>query len=250
MTHVTDYKAAGAMLADALKNDRAGFIARVAIAKDQAEFAAGLANYRRGLAKLSKQRCAVRNYAEANAVLTAADKAQLATEKRAMLAEMLVADMLTIACVPFKNQSYVEHVPAPEPDLMLFEREYDIKASGQVSYAWSHGPARDRFSDDAGVTINRGSHDNYCARPAFAGYVCVYIYVLDETPYAADVFYVPADEVGKLRTASIDGWKDMSYYKPALPFPDGLRAKDWSARAQAARNAEPCPFPPARKGVH
>lgn len=250
MHHVTDYKDAGAKLADALKNERAGFVARVSISPEQAEFAAGLAYYRRGFAKLSKQRGAERNYAEANAVITADDKSQLATDKRAMLSEMLIADLLTVARVPFKNQSYVDHLPASAPDLLVFDREYDIKAAGQVSYYWSHGPARDRYSDDAGVTINRGAHENYCASPAFAGYVCVYLYVRDELPYAADVFVCPADAVGELHTASIAGWKDMSYYKPALPFPDDLRSRDWSARAQAARSAEPSPFPPVSKGVH
>lgn len=250
MHHVTDYKDAGAKLADALNNERAGFVARVSISPEQAEFAAGLAYYRRGLAKLSTQRGSRRDYAAATSLTTPADHAQLATDKRAMLAEMLIADLLTVARVPFKNQSYVDHRPAAAADLLVFDREYDIKAAGQVSYYWSHGPARDRYSDDAGVTINRGSHESYCASPAFAGYVCVYLYVRNEMPYAADVFVCPADAVGELHSASIAGWKDMSYYKPALPFPDRLRDEDWHARIESARHAAPCPFPPVAKGVH
>lgn len=233
MSNIIDYKEAGTLLADALKHERAGFVARIAISREQADFAAGLAYYRRGLARLSLQR-GHRDYAAAVTV-GAHDLAQLATEKRAMLAEMLVADVLTVARIPFRNQSYVDHRPAAAADLCLYEREYDIKAAGQVSFEWSHGPARDRFSDDSCITINRCSHEHYCASPAFAGYVCVYVYVRNEVPYAADLFVCTVDSVGELRTASIPGVRDMSYYSPALPFPDALRSEDWRARADAAR---------------
>lgn len=214
-----NYKEAGELLFTALAGGAPGFVARVAITPAQADFADKLATQRAVLAKLAMQRT-TRDY-DAAIETAERDPARLASDRRAMLAELLVADVLHCARRAFSSTALVSVLPDASADLRVAGKLFDVKAAGQCSLRWSRGPLTNRYYDDSAVTINSWYHASYCEEPDFAGYVCVYVYVEDDVPYAADFFYIERSGVGSLRPGRLPGAK-QDYYHCSLSFPDDL----------------------------
>lgn len=234
------FQEAGKALVDAMNNERSGFVARVDVIPGQAAAAESAALLRRILARRHSTKARI-DYAQAAFIGTdAGELGQMAAERRAMLSELLVADVLDAVKAPgLAVQPLVAHKPQPGLDVRVAGKAYDVKASGQMSVLWSHQGARGRFADDRHVNFNNGCHEAYMADAAFAGYICVYIYVVDEVPVSADIFLVGLDGMGELHASTITNQyvDDLRYYKVSLPFPDSRHSADYSARLASIKSA-------------
>lgn len=240
---LTTYKEAGKALRSALEEQRFGFVARVSVQPGQAALATLLAEARRAYAKLSLPGNDNRNF---DAALKIRDQHQLGnffSDKRAMLAEIVINELLYLGAGRgnYSMQPFVDTLPAPGADVIIKSREYDIKSASQVSALWSTRPVvKNQFVDDRAMTINGVSHADYAANANFSGYICVYFYIDDEMPEAADVFVIPSDNLGELQQPTIQGstgYRDMRYYTIQLPFPDALHRTNFEARKERAKAA-------------
>lgn len=232
---------AGKALLEAINTNKLGFVARVNIVPGQADAANSAALLRRALSKRhgTKQRL---DYTQAVAARnTDYDRGQIASDRRGVLAELLVADMLHAADAPgLAVQPLVDYAPQPGIDIRVAGKAYDVKAAGQTSAAWSHQGARGRFNDDNYININNEGHVKYLADADFAGYICVYVYVENEQPAAADVFIFSKDNLGQRYAGTISNGfndKDMRFYRLAFKFPDDLHYVNSTARASIAAAA-------------
>lgn len=237
MPNTISYQAAATALLNALHESRNGFIARIDLTAGQLELAEMLAMSRRTLAKLSQQR-GPRNYQRA---LAAPDDSReisrLAADRRGVLAELLIDELLSLNDTDYTLQPYVAQKPVGGLDLDLGGRLYDIKSAGQMSAAWSPAAAAGRFVDDRLITVNAGDHARYI-REGLAGYVCVYFYMRDGVPFSADLFLFTAAQVASLPVQeppahSASPHKDMRYHSLALPFPDSRQYEGRDARRAA-----------------
>lgn len=238
---------AGKALAEAVKNNRTGFVARVNLKAGMAALSNHHAIGRRAQARIHMAGGNIDYMAAATIGTDPEEVAAMASERRAVLSEMLVYDVLRAARVPFRRNAFVDHVPMPGCDLEVVGCSLDIKAAGQASVAWSHQGARGKLLDDRNININYNAHEGYCAQSNFAGYVCVYFYIVAEEPIAADIFVIGLDGMGEVHSGSIVGnsHRDMRHYRIALPFPDsrysdmhGERIGMAKAAAQRATKAE------------
>lgn len=227
---------AGKLLVEAIKNDTTGFVARVNVLPGQAAAAEAAAVLRRTLARRHSTKSRL-NYEQAAAVgADVREHANLAADRRAMLSELLVADVLDAAKAPgLQVQPLVAHKPQPGLDVRVLGKAYDVKAAGQMSLRWSHQGARGRFVDDRSININNGCHEAYMSDAAFAGYICVYVYMAGEQPVAADIFIFSSDALGDLNDGTItsDFVEDMRYYQIVLPLPDKRNSIDYAERRNA-----------------
>lgn len=247
----TDYREAGRRLAAALTNNRPGYIARLRVTKGHREAAVKLAECRRLMAKVAGQR-GFRNYETAAATPdTDYERSRFYSERRGLLAELLVDDMLSLAGIEHSMQALVSHTTEPGADLSFGGFRYDVKAGGQLSFQWSPAPHTGRFSDDQGVAINYGDHLKYALEPGAAGYICMYFYMQDDVPVAADVFFHTMAQVAELPLRGAAGscptyGKDRRHYLMTLDFVDDLHIEGYRERRAAL---EPHPFPPLAKAA-
>ena len=234
------YAEAGKALVDAINNERAGFVARIEVLPGQAATADMAAVLRRTMARRHSTKARL-DYSQAAFVGTnAGELGQMAADRRAMLSELLVADVLVAAKAPgFEVAPLVAHKPQPGLDVKVAGKSFDVKACGQMSVLWSHQGARGKFADDRHVNFNNGCHEAYLADAAFSGYICVFVYVLDEQPVAADIFLVNLDSLGELHASTITNpfVDDLRYYKVALPFADNRHSADYAARLASIKAA-------------
>lgn len=216
-------KEASALLVHALQAEKGGFVARVAVSLAQAELAAQTAQVRRAFAKLANQAADNKDYERACAApYSARESARLCTDRRALLSELVVHDVLAASGELFRMQPIVSFNIEPAADLEFADRTFDIKSAGQLSSRW-HGAAHTgRARDDVMFLVNCGHHAKYCEVESFGGYVCVYFYMQEGAPVAADIFYITRSMVEGARKCegTISSGADMSYYSLMLPFPD------------------------------
>lgn len=231
------YTDAAEALLNSLNESRPGFIARIDLSGGQLELAEMLAKSRRTLAKLSQQR-GPRNYQRALAAPSdSSEISRLAADRRGVLAELLVDELLSLTAARYELQPYVSQKPVGGLDLDLGGKRYDVKAAGQMSAAWSPAAAAGRLIDDRLITVNAGDHARYI-RAGLAGYVCVYFYMRDGVPFSADLFLFTAAQVASLPVHeppahSSRGSKDMRYHSLALPFPDSRQYEGRESRRAA-----------------
>ena len=222
MPDTISYPAAAQALLNALSESTPGFIARIDLSAGQLELSEMLAMSRRTLAKLSQQRGA-RNYHRALAAPSEpAELSRLAADRRGVLAELLVDELLSLGEAEYTLQPYVSNKPAGGLDLALGGRLYDIKSAGQLSALWSPAAAG-RRADDRLITINAGDHARY-REEGLGGYICLYFYMRAGVPAAADLFLFTADQVASLPVQyppahCLRGPRDMRYHSLAIPFP-------------------------------
>lgn len=234
------FQEAGKALLDAINNERSGFVARVDVLPGQAAAAESAAVLRRIMARRHSTKARL-NYTQAAVVGTdAGELGQMAAERRAMLSELLVADVLDAVKAPgLAVQPLVAHKPQPGLDVRVAGKAFDVKAAGQMSVLWSHQGARGKFADDRNVNFNNGCHEAYQAEAAFSGYICVYLYVVNEVPVAADIFLVGLDGMGELHASTITNQfvDDLRYFKVALPFPDSRHSDGYATRLASIKSA-------------
>lgn len=212
-------------LLTALIENKTGFVARVELQPAMLAVAESTALARRVCARLTKQR-GERDYAKASRVPPGSEYGQLAADRRGVLAELLVGDLLALADADFDMQPLVSHRTQPGADVIVAGRKFDIKSASQASADWSPGPAGSgRFTDDRLMLLNTIEHERYCRDDAHRGYISVYFYMRDGKPWAADVFYFSIADI-EHATHNAGTWPyvsaRMNYMSLPLPFPDSL----------------------------
>lgn len=216
----------GQMLVQALQEGREGFVCRVRLAPEQGGYAKQLAWVRRVAAK----RATGQDYGKATEEPEdAEEQARLVADARAVLAETVVNDLLKAARVPHKMQPPVSFNTEHDPDLEVGGRLFDVKSAGQASPGWHHGTVKAyRATDDKLFTVRGDDARHYEGQQA-QGFVGVYLYVENDQPHTADVFYVAMATVqgNGEREATLSD-KRATWHGPAVPFPDGLH---WYNRA-------------------
>lgn len=232
---------ASASLLEALKSGSPGFIARLAIPRAQADLAFMTAQVRRSFAKLANQRHGERNYDTAcEAPEASREKARLCTDRRAVLAEMLIADVLSATSADFALQPLVSHKIEPGADLSVLNKHFDVKSAGQLSPRWHGALYSGRAADDAQFIVNCQHHAGYCKDPQFEGYLCVYVYMHDDQPVAADIFYFSRAQLNSAtkHESRLAPGAAMSYYSLQLPFPDSKHSEQLPERKLHMLGAE------------
>lgn len=230
--------AASEKLVKAISEKRPGFVTRIAVPAEQASFAEGAAWLRRVAAKLANQGKFTKNYKSAALrPTTPAEQSRLCTDRRAVLAELAIGDLLFAADPDTSLQPLVSHKPEPGADAVFQGVKFEIKSAGQICSDWHGCLYNGRRRDDMNVMINCIHHGKYIADGGFGGYICTYLYVHNDAPSELDVYFFPAEHVSKLsvQPGRLAGGSAQDYYSIRLPFPDALHAQGLESRIAALR---------------
>lgn len=214
-SNLTTYAAAGNQLHYALATETSGYICTVEINAAQLEIAASLATHRRTRAKLAMQQGARDYAAAAHIPNTPTDQAAMASDRRGLLSELLVGDVLGSAGVQHSMQALVSHRAEPGADLTLGSSCYDVKSASGLSADWSPAGHQGRTSGDRYFICNEAAHHGYTAMPSFAGYVCVYFEIENGAPVRGSLYYVTADAMQQQHIVSkkSNAYKNNDYYR-------------------------------------